>query len=394
MNTIRASGQDLERLYDTLDGPGGGPNATFNRGFLRWPFRHETIRVQLVHPGGSVVNLLMACRNLSGGGCSVLHGSFVHVGTPCVVTLPDLTGKDVAITSSVVRCRHFRGKVHEVGIRFAKALNIRTFIDLDPLQACFTLEGVDAAKLTGNLLVIDDSPMDRRLIRHHLRDTGLNIVAEEDAGAALARVHEDFDMLIVDYDLPGMNGIEFIENLRTTGVQTPVIVISAGLDARARERMRELGVGGFLPKPLSREKLLRAIAEFLLVGGGENAGGALYSSLKPDDPSFGFVGDFLDELKELVGRLNKAIVENDAELCRRLCYQLRGSAPAVGFEPIGVLSQDALTQLVANPSVADCGKCLRDLVSVCLRARARPDPSPAAAPAAEPDPNRASNRAA
>jgi two-component system, LuxR family, response regulator FixJ len=66
----------------------------------------------------------------------------------------------------------------------------------------------------------------------------------------------DFDCFIVDFQMPGMNGLELIEALRAKGASQCAIVISAARATASRERMARAGVIAWLPKPVPEPDLL------------------------------------------------------------------------------------------------------------------------------------------
>jgi two-component system response regulator FixJ len=69
----------------------------------------------------------------------------------------------------------------------------------------------------------------------------------------------DIACVIVDYQIPGMNGLEFVSDLRKRGSQVPVIMISATTGPTLFRRAAELGIHHVLEKPLSNQALLGAI---------------------------------------------------------------------------------------------------------------------------------------
>ena len=83
------------------------------------------------------------------------------------------------------------------------------------------------------------------------------------SGADFLRDNPDIACLIVDYRLPGLNGLEFVSELRTRGSLVPAIMISATADPVIERRAAELGINRILQKPLSNRVLLRAVREVL-----------------------------------------------------------------------------------------------------------------------------------
>lgn len=370
-NTVRMREQDLIALNKELDSSIGGD---FKRRTVRWDFIKGSIRIEMRQPGGATTNLSYAARNLSSDGVGILHCSYVHPGTVCTVYLPSPRGGEIPIESSVMRCKHFKGLIHEVGLKFKTAINVRDFLDVDPMEGRFTLEYVDPNRLSGSVLHVDDSPMDRRLVRHYLKDTGMNIISVETGAEAIARAKESFDIILLDNDLPDATGVQLAEQFRNGGIQTPIILLTADNRTSTKEAARTARVNAVLNKPASAEKIMQAIGEFLLLDGSTGEGaGALYTTLKPEDPTSKFVPEFIDELKAFATKMTKAIQAESLPDVRRFCFQIKGAAPALGFRPIGDAADAAMISLDATGSISESAKPLRQLISQCLRARVRDD---------------------
>jgi len=369
-NTLRMTPGDLARVMTDLDAQ--TPSKHPQRAFIRWPFHKPAIRAEMRQATGSVSDLHYACRNLSGTGISLLHNSFVHNGTTCTVHLPLLLGGTAAAAGKVMRCRHVKGLIHEIGIKFAAPVNIRDFVSIDATKGGFTLEVVNAAKLTGVLLHIDDSTMTRRLIRHHLRDTQLEIVNAETAADGLKRSTEGFDVILCDYDLAGCPGPEMYVKLRNAGATMPILMLTADVRAALQNDKRDSRANSYLQLPVSQEQLLRGLAEFLLTDGNSaDAGGPMYSTLSPDHPTAGFVGEYVDDLKTKAGELSKAVEADDAGTIRRVSNDIKSVAPELGFNTIAETAIAVVTALDASMSVPDSLRQIRTLMSLCLRAKVR-----------------------
>jgi two-component system, LuxR family, response regulator FixJ len=83
------------------------------------------------------------------------------------------------------------------------------------------------------------------------------------SGADFLGDNPDIACLIVDYQLPGLNGLEFVSELRRRGSPAPAIMITATTDPTVERRAAALGIGEVLQKPLSNRMLLRAVRERL-----------------------------------------------------------------------------------------------------------------------------------
>ena len=71
---------------------------------------------------------MLAPRNLSRTGCSLLHGKFVYADTACVVGLCAIDAQAVPVHSKVIWCRYITGRVHELGIEFTDPIDLSEFV--------------------------------------------------------------------------------------------------------------------------------------------------------------------------------------------------------------------------------------------------------------------------
>jgi len=369
-NTLRMTLGDLARFMADLDAQTSSEHP--QRGHIRWPFHKPAIRVEMRQATGSVSDLHYACRNLSGTGIALLHNSYVHIGTNCNVHLPLLERGTTNVAGKVTRCRHVKALIHEVGIKFTTPVNIRDYVALDATKGDFTLETVDASKLTGVMLHIDDSAMTRRLIRHHLRETQLEIVNAETADDGVKRAAEGFDVILCDYNLAGCPGPEMVERLRNAGTTVPILMLTADGRALRKNENNVNGASAYLQLPVSREQLLRGLAEFLLADGTtSDAGGPMSSTLSPDHPTAGFLSEYVGDLKKNADELAKAVKTDDADAIRRVCNDIKSVAPELGFCSIAEMAITVVTALDASMSVSDSLRQIRSLISMCLRASVR-----------------------
>ncbi|WP_460020329.1 hybrid sensor histidine kinase/response regulator [Magnetospira thiophila] len=126
------------------------------------------------------------------------------------------------------------------------------------------------------VLLVDDSPFFRNLLTPMLLVAGYRVVCLEDAQGALELLGEDgeFDAILSDIDMPGMNGFEFTEALRADArwAEVPVIALSSHASDRNLEQGRQAGFTDCVAK-FDREALVRTLNETLGArdGGGKKA---------------------------------------------------------------------------------------------------------------------------
>jgi phosphoserine phosphatase RsbU/P len=116
-------------------------------------------------------------------------------------------------------------------------------------------------ELTGRLLVVDDQELNRDMLSRRLRRLGHEVDVAHDGISALARLREagEYDLLLLDIMMPGMDGYAVLEELKGDENlrDLPVIMISAVTDVESVVRCIELGADDHLPKPFN-PTILRA----------------------------------------------------------------------------------------------------------------------------------------
>ena len=366
-NTVGLKQDALTLLLDQVDqGNGKGTNAS--REFVRWGFRREAILVTLHQPGGgNPTPLKMACRNLSCGGMSVLHSAYTHIGTRAVVQLTHPCKEPLNVEGAVVRCTHLKGVVHEIGIKFAQKVQARDYVSVDPFAGNFSIERVDPEQLKGTGVYVDESASERKLVTHYLRGSSLRLRTAESAAEGIKMIEEGCDLVIADFGIPGTKGGGFIGTLRESGIETPIIAVTADTKSVKRMNLSDWRIGAFLAKPFRQDILLRAVAEFISADSGTRQSG---SSLPSDHPNRGLVEGYVEQLRECAAKLGKCAEGADAEATRAVVLQVLGSAGNYGYEAIGKLAQAASTQLSTSKSMTDSLPVVRALQAACEKARA------------------------
>ena len=108
-----------------------------------------------------------------------------------------------------------------------------------------------------SVLVVDDDSSVRRLVRFILTDAGFDVIEAEDGEKALDILdHESPVVLLLDVNMPVMDGRELFRRLEEGGHRPRTIIISAGPSERTRE---ELGAEDSLQKPFGPEDLVERV---------------------------------------------------------------------------------------------------------------------------------------
>lgn len=118
-----------------------------------------------------------------------------------------------------------------------------------------------------NILFIEDDPMNRRVVSDMLDVAGAVMTGAESAEIGLKLIDEnDYNIVLLDLRMPGMDGFEALERIRGRGdakAQLPVIVVTADIAPDLRDRCLALGADEVMFKPVAMDSLFDAIGRML-----------------------------------------------------------------------------------------------------------------------------------
>ena len=115
-----------------------------------------------------------------------------------------------------------------------------------------------------SVLVVDDSPIARKmLIRSLPADWDIEITQASNGFEALAAYRAGkVDVMFLDLTMPEMDGYQVLETLRHEDLNCLVIVVSADIQQRAKERVLELGAIAFIQKPVNASGLSEVLKQY------------------------------------------------------------------------------------------------------------------------------------
>lgn len=123
---------------------------------------------------------------------------------------------------------------------------------------------VDNIRLCGRVLIAEDCPTNQMLIELLLKKMGLEIVIVKDGRQAVQKaLAEKFDIILMDIQMPVMNGYEATEQLRKDGVTIPIIAQTACVMNGDEEKCFAAGCNDYIPKPIDRKKLVEVLVKYL-----------------------------------------------------------------------------------------------------------------------------------
>lgn len=113
------------------------------------------------------------------------------------------------------------------------------------------------------LLIADDSMFQRFMHCKIAKEFGFEVVEAKDGAECLEKARaEKPDVMLLDLNMPGMNGVEVMSALRDEGFTSKIMVVTADIQDTTRKRCLDLGVMEFLNKPVDENILRAKLGEF------------------------------------------------------------------------------------------------------------------------------------
>ena len=216
-------------------------------------------------------------------------------------------------------------------------------VESKPKKAKFVLPHNSVA---GTVLLAEDTPDNQRLISMYLRRAGASVDVVENGQQALQKaLQQDYDLILMDMQMPIMGGVEAIEKLRVAGYKNPIVTLTANALKQDRERCAQAGADDYLTKPLDLEPFHAVLKTYLNEPQPVTpASSPLFSSAfvtddLMDDPEFKeLVNKFIEDLPEKLQDINDAYRNRNWADMKSLIHKLKGTGASFGFPLITELA--------------------------------------------------------
>jgi CheY-like chemotaxis protein len=135
----------------------------------------------------------------------------------------------------------------------------------EPSNTAREPEGNAQQKLTGRILLAEDGPDNQRLIAFVLRKAGAEVTVADNGeiayylATAALEAGSPFDVILMDIQMPIMDGYEATQKLRSAGYREPIIALTANAMAGDREKCVDVGCDDYISKPIDPKKLVRLL---------------------------------------------------------------------------------------------------------------------------------------
>ncbi len=237
------------------------------------------------------------------------------------------------------------------------------------------------------ILVAEDTNDTRRLVALYLQHSGA-IVEEATNGqlaveavVAAAQQGQSYDLVLMDMQMPIMDGFTATAKLRQLGyVRLPIIAFTAHAMAEERQRCLEAGCNDFVSKPIDVDELFRVVNRF----SADNPPEATpppqrqIRSLRHGDPAVETIlAEYTASLSAQAAAITQSLAEQDLLSLRLKVHQLRGSGGSYGFPELSRLAEQAENLIAASQPFDKLDASINELLEL-LRCIQQSDADPEA----------------
>ncbi|HIJ24013.1 MAG: response regulator [Gammaproteobacteria bacterium] len=304
-------------------------------GFLYFRVEDSGIGMQPEVMGRLFKPFEQADRSISGrfGGT----GLGLHISQ----TLAQLMEGEITVTSV-----YGQGAIFELKIPLV--LGSRETAVNNPLQ-----KGQSTERLQGEVLVAEDTPELQFLIRKMIEVLGITVHIAENGRLALEMaMQHNYDLILMDMQMPEMDGVEATQQLRAKLNSTPVIALTANVMQHQRDAFQQAGCDGFLPKPIQKTALQGVLRKYLnaveVIEKIENEHelelenmipvSSMMDGLELDDELMLL---FTDRITTLRDELEAARAAGEWEQVQKLVHTIKGSVGSYGYLQVSDVAAEA-----------------------------------------------------
>jgi CheY-like chemotaxis protein len=193
-------------------------------------------------------------------------------------------------------------------------------------------------KLQGHVLIAEDTPELQLLERRILKNMGLTVVVVNDGQEAIEQVEQHhFDLILMDIQMPNVDGIEATRTLRQRGYTLPIVALTANVTQRHQEGFEEAGGDGFLGKPVNTVELRKMLKHYLCVrppGPSPEPPATVAEEVDEE-----LMEIFLQSSAERAVALQQLLKTQEWGVIRDLAHTIKGTAASFGHPELSVVAE-------------------------------------------------------
>jgi CheY-like chemotaxis protein len=248
-------------------------------------------------------------------------------------------------------------------------------------------------RLGGRILLVEDGRDNQRLLKMQLSDAGAEVIVAENGQVAVdLATMQTFDLILMDMQMPVMDGYAATTALRQKGLKIPIVALTAHAMAEDRARCLASGCTDYLSKPIDEETLLKTVNQHLESNPSPAPNGTAAAGVPASPPSgsgavtttadvstriksslagnarmMKIIPEFVDGLPGEVRKMNDLLERNDLAALQQVVHQILGASGGYGFDPVSAPALRAEESIKAGEAMEKIAGEVKSLIEVIRR---------------------------
>jgi signal transduction histidine kinase/DNA-binding response OmpR family regulator len=265
------------------------------------------------------------------------------LGLPLSKRLAEMLGGGITVHSKPNEGSQFR-----LTIRFPELMDHEVAHE-PPQRAVEQLpEKTVSTQVSGRILLAEDTEDNQKLISLYTRKLGAEIVIVDNGQSAVEKaLSESFDLVIMDKQMPVMDGITAVKQLREAGFAKPIIALTADALKEDREVCLQAGCNEYMTKPIDRDLFMQRVSHYLSQ---QDVASASSDDNELDEMELRDIRDHfvLNYLPTVFEDMQNALSSEDWKQLESLAHDLKGTGGGIGFSSISDIATTLHSQLRAE----------------------------------------------
>lgn len=209
--------------------------------------------------------------------------------------------------------------------------------------------------VAGDILLAEDNHDNQVLISMYLEAMGTKVTIVSNGQAAVDAIKgKNYDLILMDMQMPIMDGMEAVSEIRSMGYKRPIVALTANAMKEDKIRCLENGFDDFVTKPIDRKLLNQVVIKYLsnpnnIEATGEDTSDPIVSALLEDDPGIEqLVVGFVINLKATIQKAERSLEEKNWADLKSIIHQIKGLGGGYGYSMLTELAAKIEFQIISN----------------------------------------------
>lgn len=218
---------------------------------------------------------------------------------------------------------------------------------VDAMLAGHNQQEFDVPSLSGRVLLAEDWPDNQELICMYIERSGAQVVLVENGQQAVeTALVEPFDLILMDVQMPQVDGVEATQILRATGFSKPIVALTANVSNAEVDHYLQSGFDSHLRKPIEREAFYQLLSTHLAASNAKQST-TNNEAPKQDEQYNALVVNFVERLPQIIDAIDDAAQQQAWGQLKALLHNLKGLGGSFGYDILSQLAEpifDALSK--------------------------------------------------